>query len=142
MLLDTILKISAPEPSEAQYAITNLITHLDSRTSGDGYKPLLDQLSNLATYDSCYRTTNVQLEPLGDKMIIKIDLRKPYFVHAMLIIQDLFDGFIPSHHNNINQFLQNLQFYIGNNEDYFLNPICPGGPYMVVDDYSKSYTSG
>ena len=38
--------------------------------------------------------------------------------------------------------LQNVEIYIGNNSDYTKNAKCPGGPFMVVNDLAKSYTSG
>lgn len=85
-VLEGIATISAPTPKSTQYKATNLITHLDSRTSGNGLSPLIDQASNRAPYDSCYRTTEVQLGPLGHKMIITIDLGKPHLVHALLVV--------------------------------------------------------
>ena len=58
--------ISAPTPKDPQWAATNLITNLENRTSGNNIKPLIDWESNEASYESCYKTTNVELGPLGD----------------------------------------------------------------------------
>lgn len=107
-MFEKIIKISAPTAKSNDFEATNLITHLDSRTSGNNLKPQLDQIGTRATYNSCYKTTEVQLGPLGNKMIITINLGKPFLVHAMLVIQDLYT----------NDKLQNLEFYIGNNSDY------------------------
>ena len=78
--------ISAPAPSDSRWAATNLITHLDNRSSGTRLRPYIDWSKNSATYDSCYKTTNAQLGPEGDTMVVSINLGKPVFVHAVLVV--------------------------------------------------------
>ena len=63
-------------------------------------------------------------------MVITIDLLEEMFVHAILFVQDVYGGKYPSHHSNTNQFVQNVEFYVGSASDYSLNPVCLGGPYM------------
>lgn len=97
--------ISAPDPKTAQWKASNLIYHLASRTSGNSFLPLIDKASNRASYESCYKTSHVELGPLGDKMVITINLSKPFFIHSLLVVQDLFDGVNPGNHNKPEEFL-------------------------------------
>ena len=71
-------------------------------------------------------------------MVITIDLGMKMFVHTVVLVQDLYNGEARSH-TNTNQYVQNVDFYVGKDSDYTSNKVCPGGPYMVVDDYAKSY---
>ena len=57
------IEISGPAPKEPKYAVTNLIKHLNSRTSGTNKRPLIDQASKRATYESCFKTSNIELGP-------------------------------------------------------------------------------
>ena len=133
-----LVTINAPVPKDSKWAAENLIENLSFRTSGDGYKPLID-IDNRASFESCYKTTQDELSAHGNMMIITLDLQNPMFVHAVLIIQDLFSHHRPEDHKNSNQYLQNLQLYIGNDVDYKKNALCPGGPFMIVGD-SNWYT--
>ena len=72
MLLD--VKISAPSPKAPEYIATNLITNLESRTSGNNKFPFIDSLGNKANFKSCFKTTDAELSADGDKMVITIDL--------------------------------------------------------------------
>ena len=55
-------------------------------------------------------------------------------MHAILIIQSLYDGY-PNEGisgadlEDYNKF-QNYEIYIGDNSDYTLNSKCAGGPFM------------
>ena len=139
---DRIKIISAPDPKDSKYSANNLINYLGRRSSGNNQIPLKNWNGQRSEHESCYKTTDVQLKPDGHKMVIKIDLGKILFVHCLLVLQDLFKGLYPSTHSKTNEFLQNLEFYIGNDTDYTKNAKCPGGPFMVVGDYEKSYTFG
>ena len=39
-------------------------------------------------------------------------------------------------------YTQNLEFYVGDDSNYLKNTKCPGGPFLVVDNYSTSYKYG
>ena len=56
--LEGTVLISAPGPKNLRFVATNLITNLDNRTSGNEFRPLIDNDSNRASYDSCFKTTN------------------------------------------------------------------------------------
>ena len=72
-----------------------------------------------------------------------INLGQSFFVHSVLFVQDLFKGFKPNQHNaSLYQWTQNIELYIGNSSDYNNNSKCAGGPFMVLDDYTNSYTDG
>ena len=142
MFKKTIKIISAPDPKEDKYKANEIIDNLTRRSSGNNLKALETWAGKRSEFESCFKTTDVQLGPIGHKMVITIDLGKILFVHCLLVVQDLFDGLFPNAHINTNEFLQNLEFYIGNDTDYTKNAKCPGGPFMVVGDYEKSYTFG
>ena len=84
--LQGILTISAPAPSLAKWAATNLITNLSSRTAWNVYRPVIDSVGTIATYDSCYRTDNTKLSSLGHKMELTINLMQSFFQHAVLFV--------------------------------------------------------
>ena len=49
-----VVTVSGPPPISPQWAATNLITNLDSRSAGNDLKPLIE--SGSSNYDSCYKT--------------------------------------------------------------------------------------
>ena len=73
-----VATVSAP-PSLVGFEADNLITNPSSRTSGNNLKPLIDSAGNRAAYESCYKTTDAELAPLGDVMVITIDFGKSIF---------------------------------------------------------------
>ena len=91
--MEGYVKISGPDPINQSKALSNLIHNLKTRTSGNNFMPRIDSNDNRAATDSCYETSYVQLGPLGDKMVITVDLSKTFFVHAVLVVQDLFRYF-------------------------------------------------
>ena len=64
MLFD--IKISAPSPKAQEWSATNLITNLQSRTSGNNMSPFIDSLGNTANFESCFKTTDAELSADGD----------------------------------------------------------------------------
>ena len=116
------VSISAPDPSNNFFPATNLITNLVSRTSGNNLKPMINSLGNRATYESCYKTSYVQLEPLDNKLEITINFGAPYFMHCILMVQDVFEGIYQNDHlASSNEWVQNVEVYIGNIPDYKKN---------------------
>ena len=73
-------------------------------------------------------------------MVITLNLQKTFFVHSVLIVQDLLNGKLPENQTDTNKWLQNLDIYIGNDPDMKKNKKCPGGPFMVVEDLIGSYS--
>ena len=84
--LEGQVTISAPAPISPKWVPTNLITHLDSRTSGNNKRPLINSASNRASYESCYKSSNVQLFPLGDKLEITLNMGRPFIIHCFLMV--------------------------------------------------------
>ena len=75
-------------------------------------------------------------------MVISFNLPKSFFIHCLLIVQDLYDGVHTNDSvSSINTWLQNFEIYIGDDTDYIKNTKCPGGPFMDSND-SNSYTPG
>lgn len=66
-------------------------------------------------------------------MIVSIDLGESFFIHAILIVQDLLSGIAPPEGLD-SQWLQNFEIHIGESSDYRDNPKCSGGPFMRKDD--------
>ena len=66
--------VSAPPPKAPEFAATNLITNLDSRSSGNNLKPLIDLSGNRAAYQPCFKTTHVELGPDGHIQVLGFDL--------------------------------------------------------------------
>ena len=87
------------------YAATNIISNLNSRTMGNDKKPLLDADSTLASYESCYRTTDKELIFNMHKMEVTVNLGKSFMVHAIVFVQDLKNGIEPSDQPDSNQWL-------------------------------------
>lgn len=73
-------------------------------------------------------------------MAVTINLGKIFFIHCLLAVQDVFNASTPNGHTNTNEFLQNLDIFIGNNSEYTMNTRCAGGPFMIVGDYASSYS--
>jgi len=96
--------VSAPAPKAPEFAATNLITNLDSRSSGNNNRPLIDVFGNRATYQPCFKTTNVELGPEGHIQVLGFDLSETVFMHAILLVQDFFTGRRASDHTNQNEF--------------------------------------
>ena len=116
--------ISAPVPTDANWAATNLITNFTSRTAGNNDNPLIDWAGNKATWNSCFKTGAAQLSVEGNKLVINVDLKKSYFQHAVLVVQDLFNGWQVTEMNDPNKFFQNYEIYIGDSPNYADNPKC------------------
>ena len=74
-------------------------------------------------------------------MIIEIDLGSAFFLHCLLIVQDILSGRAPDD-SKTNLWLQNFHIYIGNNLDYEKNATCAGGPFMIVGDKENWYRKG
>ena len=53
-----------------------------------------------------------------------------------MVVQDLYEGFNPGEHSNVNEYFQNYEVYVGDDPNYELNSDwkCPGGPFMKTDD--------
>ena len=96
--------MSAPPPKAPEFAATNLITNLDSRSSGNGLEPLVDLGGNRAAYQPCFKTTHVELGPNGHMHVLGFDLSETVFMHAILLVQDFFSGYMASQHTNQNEF--------------------------------------
>ena len=79
-----------------------MITNYGSRTSGNNYTPIIDWSGNAASFESCFKTSNTQLSVDGDRLVITIDLTQEMFVHAILLVQDVYNGAFPSDHTNTN----------------------------------------
>ena len=78
--------VSAPPPKAPEFAATNLITNLDSRSSGNNLKPLIDLSGNRAAYQPCFKTTHVELGPKGHMHVLGFDLSETVFMHAILLV--------------------------------------------------------
>ena len=96
-------------PKDPQYAVTNLILNLQSRSSGNNLYPLIADsggvgVSKSASYRSCYKTTNNELSLLANKLKIDFDLGESLFQHCIVLIQDLYNGLAPHEHTNENEY--------------------------------------
>ena len=77
---------------------------------------------NRAAHESCYKTSDVELGPLGDMLEISINLGKTYMMHCFLMVQDVFSGKIEINHPmSLNEWVQNFEVYIGDSPDYTMN---------------------
>ena len=140
MLYAGEVSISEESPSLPGNDAINLITNLSSRSSGNNQNAIIDTSGTRAGYESCYKTTSVELGPEGDKLIITINLGRIAFVHSLIAVQDLYNGYALTDHLDTSEYTQNIDFHIGNDPDYTKNQKCAGGPFMVVgeaDSYSK-----
>ena len=86
--LDTVT-ISAPAARKQKFAAQNLIENLGARTSGNTRMAIIDADDNRATYESCYSVRHGELSSLGNLMEMTFNLGKSYFVHSVLVVQDL-----------------------------------------------------
>ena len=67
----------------------NLIQNLEVRSAGNGFKPFSDD-TNQVSYESCFKTTDVELASNNHQLVLGVDLGRSYFMHAILIVQDYF----------------------------------------------------
>jgi len=95
-----VVTVSAPAPSDSKWSATNLITNLDIRSGGNNRNPLISPNTTSSTIESCFKTGPAQLSVLGDKMTYTVDLGSEFFVHAILVVQDMFQGVMPSSMND------------------------------------------
>ena len=137
--LSGTVTVTGPTPISASYPVTNLINYLDKRPCGNNRFPIIDAYGNKESYQTCYKTSNAELSTLNDTLVISFNLGSTYFLHAILIVADVYAEDEPSEHTNKNEWVQNYQLYIGDDPVYSNNPKCPGGPFMRTDD-SSNYT--
>jgi len=90
-----------------------------------------------AAYQSCYKTSNIELAAEGHILKVVINLGEPLFIHSVLVVQDLFTGWQANAITDETKFLQNFEIHIGPNAEPTLNWKCPGGPFMVTSDTSN-----
>ena len=50
----------------------------------------------------------------GNILQIEVKLEVEHFVHAVVVVQALYDLYNPADHSNKNEYLQNFEIYIGN----------------------------
>ena len=125
---------------EDKWPVSNLITRLNNRSGGNELPPITDGNGSSASYQTCFKTTNVQLASQGNMFVLSFNLGSSFFQHCILVVADLYTGWRPYEHTDTNQWLQNYEIYIGDDPSYANNPKCPGGPFMRTAD-TKNYTS-
>jgi len=86
LLSGSVSIVTAPDPKDAKWRATNLITNLSRRTSGNNLEPLIDYVPNDATFESCFKTTQVEMAATSHKFVFTLDLSDKYFVHAILVV--------------------------------------------------------
>ena len=69
-------------------------------------------------------------------MALALNMGKPVFVHAVLVVQDIFSKY-NENGSTSKQWLQNFEIYVGNVKTYSKNSKCPGGPFLKTDDASN-----
>ena len=78
------------------------------------------------------------MAPTNHKFVMTIDLSKSFFVHCLLVVQDLYTGIEPSLHlAALNEWFHDYDVYIGDSSDYLENKKCDGGPFMGLTDPSS-----
>ena len=79
-----------PDTSQSYngYDAVNLIQNLSIRSGTYSWKPY-DETGVQVTYDSCFITTQDQLAANNHQLVLGIDLGQSYFMHAILIVQDM-----------------------------------------------------
>ena len=85
-VLEGQVTISAPASINANEVATNLITNLNSRSSGNGFYPIINSAGDRSTDSSCYRTSEMTLSAHGDILEITINLSKPFMIHCFLLV--------------------------------------------------------
>ena len=65
--------------SKATYEAVNLITNLDSRSSGNYLHPIINSIGTQGTNEPCFKTSEVQLDSLDTILVLGIDLGESFF---------------------------------------------------------------
>lgn len=117
---------------------SNLVTNLSTRSSRQDYRPLVDNVGNRASFETCFVTTETQLAPEGDMLVLGFDLRKSMMVHAVLVMQDHYGGQSNSHTTET-EYVQNFSLFIGDSQDWRENTMCPGSPFMKYEAGSDGW---
>ena len=133
---------------DTNHQAENLTTNLESRSSrnkdghGNGWNARIDETVNgaEASYYSCYVTNSDDIANDGNIMKVVIDLKVKSFIHAVLIVDDLKDLWAWTYMSDSDKlsYLQNVEIYIGDDSEIASNnQICPGGPFLNLDDASN-----
>ena len=100
-----------------QIELKNLITNLDSRSSSSANKPW--GKNGWATHDSCFRIDYSMVE--NNKIAFTIDLKDTFFIHAILLVEDVTNTLYFKH-----------TIFIGIETKYQDNPKC-----LITDPDAK-----
>ena len=137
MLLEgTVTALESPPPISAEFSVQNLLTNFKNRSSGNGYKPRINSNGDAASYESCYKVNHDSIGNSSTRVTLTFDLSDSYFVHAVLKVDDIYNGTLPSDHNDTSQWIGNYDIHIGNDTEGKNNPKCPGGPFQTGDENS------
>lgn len=79
-------------------------------------------------YHSCFVITEDTIDSASKKIVITIDLKKSYFVHAILLVE--YKGNYNSNKNTFGPY----DLHIGDNASWLENPKCANGPFMDPND--------
>jgi len=100
----------------------------------------VDDAGSAGTHKSCFMTGQAQLSSNGHKLEITINLGAVYFLHSILVVQDLWDGWHIDDMKDPLKYFQNFEIHIGSSSNYALNPKCADGPFLQTSD-PKSYVN-
>ena len=74
---------------DSKWAASNLLSNLSTRTSGNDLEAVIGLNKSLASFESCFKTTDVELASADHKLVLTFDLTQTLFVHAILLVEDL-----------------------------------------------------
>ena len=135
--------VQAPAPISQDFSVDNLLKNFGTRTSGNDRWPIIDAEGNASSsIRSCYKTASEQIlkdQDGVDLLVITIDLKATYFIHAVLLVQDVFSGLRTADHDSRLEFVQNIEIYLGESKAWSSQSKCPNGPYQRYS-VDSSYT--
>ena len=149
VLADSVSITSDSAPNNVDWPATNLIQNPGTRVSNSVNNPRINFNGDTDTgIKSCYQTNQANW-PDTNTFILGIDLAASYFIHAILLVEDVLTSVWSTHWTIIGAYadtkhrFQRFEVYIGDSSNYLDNEKVEGGPWLYdpADSNDPDYTT-
>ena len=119
--------------------------NLGTRTTRYDTSPIIDADGETAAFNSCFQISTGQISP-RDPFATTFKFNKDYFVHSVLLVQDVGSGILgsTSTENLDKKYATQWDVHIGDSPDWRDNPKCTLTPLLAADyrDSTKNWSEG
>ena len=96
--------------------------------------PKIDAIDGSATFNSCFKLLTNQIAH-GDPFVMTIDLKKVFFIHSVLFVQDTLPGTLGTvSTTDLDKYhATQIDVHIGSDSNWRNNPKCTLTPRLAAD---------